>query len=301
MKLEGIYKKYLLFYRLLRKPYTFPNHLRILSYLEEHGILISKRTLERDFAALRAEFGLSIVYSKSRKGYYMEEDSADRDDFFSLLELAENLSGIIHSYKDIHQNKKYIRFSMSGSFKGSELLPLLSEAIQSFRWVSFSYQSYGSNQKRRRKVIPLFLFEYKHRWYLLAQEKEKVKTFGLDRMTEAEWLPELFEPAAQAIDFTEYFRHTLGVSWYELPPEEIVLSFHPSQAPYLKALPLHHSQAILQDNSGAFVIRLRLIINFELKQEILSYGSKVKVLAPARLAEEIRKEYEEAIKNYEEY
>lgn len=146
MKVEGIYKKYLLFYRLLRKPYTYPGHQRILAFLEEHGIVISKRTLERDFAALRAEFGLSIVYSKNRKGYFLTEEEADfsdRNEFFAMLELAENISDVLQSFKDLKQHKKHIRLSTSGSFKGSELLPLLSESIKSSRWLSFEYKAYS--------------------------------------------------------------------------------------------------------------------------------------------------------------
>ena len=118
-------------------------------------------------------------------------------------------------------------------------------------------------------------------------------------MADPELLPELFESAKQEIDFKEYFRHTLGVSWHDLPPEEIILSFHPDQAPYLKALPLHHSQTTMQDSKEAFIISLQLVVNYELKQEILSYGSRVKVLAPAYLKDEIRLEWEKALKEYE--
>jgi proteasome accessory factor B len=74
MKTEGIFKKYLLLYRLLGKPYTFPDAPKITSCLQEQGISVSKRTLERDFAALRAEFGLSVKYNRGRKGYFLPQE-----------------------------------------------------------------------------------------------------------------------------------------------------------------------------------------------------------------------------------
>lgn len=301
MKVEGIYKKYLLYYRLLKKPFTYPDHARVLSFLAEQGISISKRTLERDFAALRTEFGFYIEYNKIHKGYFLaEEDNIDGEDFFKLLELAEKISDLIYSFKNIRDNKKYIRFSNSGSFKGTELIPFISEAIKSSRWILIDYQTYSNQTTKQRELIPLFLFEFRHRWYLLGRENGIIKTFGLDRIQKTCLLPLAFDPKEQNIDFQEYFRHTLGVSWHDKPPEEILLSFHPSQAPYLKSLPLHDSQSVIQENSEACIIRLHLVINFELKQEILGYGCKVKVLAPAGLAEEIRQELQEAVKGYHE-
>ena len=248
------------------------------------------------------EFGLSIQYCKANKGYFLSEDETDFEDgneLFSLLELAENISDILHSYKDFSQNKRHIRFSTSGPFKGSEFFPILNEAIKSSRWVSFKYKAYSSEKHGQRKLIPLFLFEFRHRWYLLGREKGIIKTFGLDRIEEPALIPQFFDQREETIDFQEYFRHTLGVSWYDHPPVEILLSFHPKQAPYLKALPIHSSQLIIQDSQKAFVISLRLIINYELKQELLSYGSRVKVLAPAELAKEIKAELQKAIKQYE--
>lgn len=303
MTAEGIFKKYLLIYRLLRKPYTYPSYPKLIALLQAHGIQVAQRTLERDVAALRAEFGLPIFHCRRRKGFYLAEEEgegelSDANEFIKLLELSESVSEILHSYKDLRENKRHIFFSTNGSFKGSQLLPLINEAIKSSRWLEFAYQSYSNKKVRKREVIPCLLFEHKHRWYLLGRDQGKVKTFGLDRIGNIALLPQLFDRNEEAFDFKEYFRHTLGVTWYDKAPEEIVLAFNPAQAPYLQSLPLHPSQKIIKEEADAFVIQLKLVINYELKQEILGYGSRVKVLAPKHLAEEIQQEMKEAYKAY---
>jgi predicted DNA-binding transcriptional regulator YafY len=71
-------------------------------------------------------------------------------------------------------------------------------------------------------------------------------------------------------------------------PEQVILSFDPEQGKYIKSLPLHDSQQILVDNSEEFRIKLELYITFDFIMEILSYGSRVKVLEPVELVEEVK-------------
>jgi len=68
---------------------TIASAQQILDYLEEIGLKISKRTPERDFDAIRNEFGVEITFDKSKRGYYIDEASSiDIPAFIRFLEIA---------------------------------------------------------------------------------------------------------------------------------------------------------------------------------------------------------------------
>jgi predicted DNA-binding transcriptional regulator YafY len=77
------------------------------------------------------------------------------------------------------------------------------------------------------------------------------------------------------------------------------LSFYISQKPYVVSLPLHHSQNEINSKiENSFDIELRIHPNFEFRQQILKYGSLVKVLDTKWLAQEIKEEFKKAFERY---
>ncbi len=64
----------------------YPSFKTISEYLFDHGFEISHRTIQRDIEQIRFEFGLDIVYNRSRNGYYIDtETSIDIDNFLRFL------------------------------------------------------------------------------------------------------------------------------------------------------------------------------------------------------------------------
>jgi predicted DNA-binding transcriptional regulator YafY len=78
--------------------------------------------------------------------------------------------------------------------------------------------------------------------------------------------------------------------------EEIELWFSPLLAPYIKTQHLHHTQKTVREDETGLVISLKLILNPELTQLILSYGADITVLKPEALKESIGKIWERAVK-----
>ena len=66
------------------------------------------------------------------------------------------------------------------------------------------------------------------------------------------------------------------------------LSFDPIQSNYLRSQPLHHSQKVLKESEKVFIFSVDLVINYELKSLLQSFGDKVKVLEPKSLADEMK-------------
>jgi predicted DNA-binding transcriptional regulator YafY len=128
------------------------------------------------------------------------------------------------------------------------------------------------------------------------EEAGKVKTFGLDRMQQVQLLQPFLEAAP--FDYKKLFEHTFGITCLEEAPSLVVLSFTPHQGKYIKSLPLHHSQQILLDNENELRISLLVVLNYDLKMQLLSYGSKVEVMEPPQLRQEIAEELQKAVKKY---
>ncbi len=93
--------------------------------------------------------------------------------------------------------------------------------------------------------------------------------------------------------------YTVGLNFTDHEPVRIVLRFEARQKPYLESLKLHRSQQELADGlEGLYTIKLFVSYNFELKQQLLKYGSLVEVLEPSFVREDIKKELEQALSAY---
>src|SRR5678815_4044251 len=75
MSAQGTIKRYQLILEKLRYN-SYPSFEEIQSFLHEQGFEISKRTLQRDIDAIRNEFSVSIVFDRSRKGYYVDQEDS---------------------------------------------------------------------------------------------------------------------------------------------------------------------------------------------------------------------------------
>jgi len=130
-----------------------------------------------------------------------------------------------------------------------------------------------------------------------VRDTKKLRIFGIDRITDLEVKAETFDPGLIP-DPASLFDHTIGLFLSQNTLQTVVLSFTPTQGKYVKSLPLHKSQEILVDNGQECRIRLYVIPNYELTQEILRLGDTVKVLEPEWLATEIRQILKKTLKQY---
>jgi predicted DNA-binding transcriptional regulator YafY len=305
MSKPGSFKKYLLITRLLNETKLPPLSLAaIQAHLSSHGFSkISARTLQRDFQALREEFGINIQYSLTKRGYTIQtntdEDISDFRQFLKLLELAERVETLSHTFRSTSEAARSIIFEHNDFFKGSEYLSLLADAIQRKVLLSFSYYAYHKEVPDTYTVEPYLVVEHRNRWYLMGWDEaaEKIKTFGLDRIQDIQLLHP-YIGLGKEFDYQALFQNTFGITCLAEPPSRVVLSFTPKQGKYLKSLPLHHSQLILFDNEQEFRLELKVVLNIDLRMQLLSYGSQVEVLEPHRLRQEIAEELQQAVKKY---
>jgi predicted DNA-binding transcriptional regulator YafY len=151
------------------------------------------------------------------------------------------------------------------------------------------HQKFDDDLPSLREVAPYALKESRGRWYLVAKDMadKKIKTFGLDRIIDFLHTARRFDYPPD-FDVNRHFRYCFGViNPDNAQPQEIVLAFNAEQGKYIKSYPLHESQEIVADTPAELRVRLQLFVTYDLIQEILSYGNRVKVVSPEALYYEI--------------
>ena len=91
----------------------------------------------------------------------------------------------------------------------------------------------------------------------------------------------------------EWFADMVGVTRSpDDVPERVVVWASPSEAPYIRTKPLHHSQRILEDrDDGSAVFELRVIVNRELVRLLFGFAEGIRVLRPRKLVHVMRRHF----------
>ncbi|MBF0503207.1 MAG: WYL domain-containing protein [Candidatus Riflebacteria bacterium] len=276
-----------------------PSFKDIQTHMASYDIAVSKRTIDRDIQAIRNEFGIDISYDRTRNGYFIDEESSlNNESFFRLLEIMTTADLIAESIREGKEIISCIEFDSRGCLHGLQHIRPLLAAIRKRRLVKFEHENYHSGKTWKFTVSPCFLKEYQNRFYLVGRVKgvSELWSFGLDRIKDLT----VTDKACDAItgDERKVFSQTIGLTYSAGAPEDVVLSFDPIQGKYIKSLPWHRSQKILEDNEKELLIKLRVVPNFELSQKILMLGDTVKVLAPLWFAKDIKDYLEAALNRY---
>ncbi len=279
------------------------------------GERISISTIEKDMWAMKNEGELGyyapIAYSKLEKGYYYEDpeytikeislseedkeairfaantlfqfkDLAIFDQFGSAIQKIMDRLSISPEIQD-DAIERFVQFESTPLAKGTELLPVLLQAIKENREVRFRYTSFADEQKTERLLQPYLLKEYRNRWYVIGKDMDgaKVKTFGLDRISDLS-VRENYFTVDKNFDPEVLFKYSFGITAGG-KPQKVVLRFAPQEGRYVKAQPLHPTQKIIADSTEGLTVELKVIPSYELTATVRSFGDKVQVLEPSTL------------------
>jgi Predicted transcriptional regulator len=305
-KLEGILRYLLIIRRLQRGDYPTKDQLikfvnsELSAHIDTSNKEYSTRTFERDLKDIRESLDISIQYKKSGtvRGYYISEvkdEVADPYNIETILEpfyILNSIQADTGLQKVVYPEKHYP--------KGLEHLYPLIKAAKEHCKVQFDYTKYHLAQPETREVDPYALKQARGRWYLMGFDSCKddgiLKSFGLDRIGGLIVHQNKYKP--KDIDINEKFANSFGImTYYHLPVEDIVLEFDAMDGHYLKSVPLHHSQQVIEDTPSKFVISVRLRITHDFLMEIISRGFSLKVISPPHLKEQVKGIFENAIKN----
>ena len=184
---------------------------------------------------------------------------------------------------------------------GYEYLNPIMEAMRTGRKITFEYQRFEEGASHTVKnAEPYCVKLYHQRWYVLVKEQrtllvshdriEEMHVYSLDRIRSLDVTNEGFE-IDPLFDAKEYFRFAFGTRVEkDNPPCSVKLKVSAVQVPYLRTLPLHHSQREIETTAEYSIFELNVALTVELYLQILYYGSLVEVLEPEDLCDIIHVE-----------
>ena len=196
--------------------------------------------------------------------------------------------------------KEVISLESNIDLKGIEYLSSFYDAIVNEQVLEVEYKDFKSEEPFSIMFHPYYLKQYNNRWFVFGlNEKLDIPTWtlALDRVESISQVRGEYRECD--IDWHDYFYDIIGVT--RIPGneiQEVVLEFSRVSAPYVKTKPLHPTQKI-EEIDGKLIVRIKVIPNYELESQILSYGENVEVLEPADLKRRIETKLSESLSNYQ--
>jgi predicted DNA-binding transcriptional regulator YafY len=294
--------------------------------IEERGKSISLRQLRADISFMSTNWGLEFNEKEGKKTIYRYEDpkfSIYRQDMaehhkeaiqtaieflknytdnHEMLNLIDILETANISVTNQNEPRKIIGLDLNDDYTGIEYKTKLADHIRKQDVLLIEYQPFHSPEPRKHTFHPQFLKCYNNRWFLVGLSSEHIDNitlFALDRIKSIKKTNKVKYLEIEK-DWGDYFMNMIGVSsTKDQVPEEVVLRFFNGRARFVETKPLHNSQKkLIEIEPGVHDVRLNLIINNELKSNILHFGKDVQVISPNSLADTVKAEHEEAFRRY---
>ena len=248
--------------------------------------------------------GKEVRYRYSEPGYCIYRKQVTPEDIQKLLPamdvfmrlqdaapfgwLPETLTRIETSMLAGVGRRPFIEYESRVNYVGKNALKVLYDAVRERHALRMVYQKFNTSKPKVYDIFPYFLKQFAHRWYLFAgiDGSWETRLFALDRVKAVE---------RRFVHFREYqgdiglvFGDMVGVSNYDVEEvETVTLWVDISELPWYETLPLHPSQCITERHEDHAILTLRVKLNYELVQLLLSHAKYVKVLGPVKLRNQI--------------
>jgi hypothetical protein len=259
-----------------------------------------RRSFNNHREAVAEVFGIEIACNRSTNRYYIDagESAVDKRQSVdwlvntftvnSLLTLGkERLSGRV-AVEDIPSGHKY-------------LVPMMQAMLDNVV-VRLTYRKYMSEGEEIRHIHPYAVKEHAKRWYIVAfsEEAGAIRVYAMDRILSMTPTDGRFR-MPKGFDVDDLFEASYGIYPPEdEPPVLVTVRTTPREAAYLRDLPIHPSQLYIgEDNEGRSLFAFRVIPNPDLVMELCKRGSRLEVLSPESLRQQVVEELRNALKTYE--
>jgi predicted DNA-binding transcriptional regulator YafY len=305
------------------KSHHFPNCQKIAAELE-----VSSKTIQRDIDFMRDRLGLPIGYDSQKFGFYYTEAVTG----FPSIEVSEGeITALFVAQKALAQYKgtpferplrsafrkitdglkdrvsfswtdleDVISFRSAGASPADlELFEIVSQAVLRSVELNFEYRTLKGSEYEPRQVRPYHLGCLENQWYLFAEDLDRaqLRTFALPRMQNVSLTTKGFRRPAD-FSISKILSGSFGV-FSSGKKHRIRLQFDPYAARLVSERTWHESERIRSFPDGSLTLQLELGGLEEIERWVLSWGSHVRVLEPASLAQLIRNAALSVAKLYE--
>lgn len=243
-------------------------------------------------------FGIQIECRKSDNTYHIADRSELKDAagfkrwVFDALSLSNQLS---------ESSALRDRVLLEDNPSGQEFVAAILEAMRNSKMMTFSYKPFWAEDGRVSNlyhVEPYALKYFKRRWYLLGKYGDNpLRVYALDRMLDIDIEFEDFTLPAD-FDAAGFFNSCFGIIVGDEEPQLVRLKVDAFQANYLRSLPLHHSQKVVEQTKDYTIFSYFLRPTFDFIQELLTMGERMEVLEPKPLRKEMARIGREMANNH---
>ncbi|MBQ3136937.1 MAG: WYL domain-containing transcriptional regulator [Clostridia bacterium] len=297
--------------------------------LGEKGITCERKSIYSDVKALK-EYGVDIVsvkkpfagYAVLSREFEVPEirlliDAVQAADFISpkkTRELIDKMGTLCSSFQS-KSLQKQVYIDNRVKCANEEIyynIDVVSRAIQQKKKISFIY--YKRKLKDGEKVIvsdekeftvsPYALIWSNDHYYLVSNNEkyDNLMHTRIDRMKKVNITEEKARDFSEVSEYKNYFDvadySSKSFNMYSGDTQRLVISCDNSILEEI--IDRFGDEGIREDKDDRrFVLSTRCVVSEGLASWIMQFGSKVKVLEPQRLCEEIRSKAEEILRTYE--
>lgn len=257
----------------------------------------SRRTFNNHREAVEEVFGIRIGCNRSTNRYFIEYSDEVSDENAETAWLINTFT--VNNVLSLGKERLSGRVSVEDIPSGHKHLTSILEAMTEGYETRIGYQKYTRADEDTYTLRPYAVKEYAKRWYLVAYclEREAMRVYGLDRITHLEISDTTFD-MPKDFDVDALFATSFGIYMTEGKGQTITFKTSKTEAKYFRDLPVHKSQKEVSSDSGSVTFSIFVCPDKNLIMEFCKYGSRVEVLSPEHVREEVAEELKAAASTY---
>ncbi|MBO7055629.1 MAG: WYL domain-containing protein [Bacteroidales bacterium] len=279
---------------------------------------VSRRSIQYDIALMREKqpigYNAPIIcvdgnYSYSDENFSIKNMQLSKPDIDNLTEVANTLkqykqythlgdiTKLIEKIEAIiainpQPNSSIAAFESAKKLvKGVSWLKQIVDAVIKKQVIELTIRKKDETISQR-VIHPYFLKEYHNEWYLYGLEDPSTEFIVVPVSDIAAISPQIIN-FIENTKYTpeEYFQYLVGIHPAEnTKPTTVSLKISTDMIEHFKNHPLHSSQTITDTGLDRALLEIKVIVNQDLTEKILKYGSKIKVESPEKLRKSILNE-----------
>ena len=258
----------------------------------------SRRTFNNHREAVEEVFGIRIECNRSSNRYFIRYTDDVSDESAESAWLINTFT--VNNMLRLGKERLSGRVSVEDIPSGHLHLTAVMEAMTEGQKLRISYMKYTSSQAESLTIHPYAVKEFAKRWYLVAhcEERNALRVYGLDRIMGLEVIDGKFKMPS-GFDVDELFATSFGTYIPEGKAEFITFRTTAKEARFLRDLPLHASQEELKGSDKEHVtFSIFVYPNESLIMEFCKHGSRLEVLSPESVRQEVAEQLRAAADLY---
>lgn len=258
-----------------------------------------RRTFNNHRDAVEEIFGIEIECDRSTNRYYISygSDITDQDSSRQWLINTFTVNNLLSMGKERLSGRVSVEDIPSGQIYLTSIMTAMDEG----RVLQISYKKYSEAEGETLHVAPYGVREFQKRWYLVGYCKERraLRVYALDRICAMEATEEFFS-LPKDFDIDSLFAQSYGIYLPEEGKKAALVTFCATEreARYLRDLPLHPSQVEISSEDGKVTFGIRVIPDDSLIMDLCRLGSRIEVISPATVRDQVAGELKSALSKY---